>query len=303
MKHTFYYLILVTGLFGWLSFFGCVDTKTPPVPPVVVDTVVDSKIWVCHAITDPPTLTDRAVALKNKQWPNGTILTYLHLQATSTQKEDFRRACDDWEANSNIKFVEVLTGAAKLRVSWQPGQGAWSYLGADCASIPQTSPTMNIGFTGASRYYDVCLHELGHTLSLSHEHQNPDNPFVFDKPNVYRDLQGSPNWWTVPQIDFNVITPHQAQNVIATKRDDRSIMMYGMPATWFVNRIGVAGGKVLSEVDKSFISTLYPKSTPPPNPGTVTISKATRDNIVRLETLAKLYADSSLLVTKKATGL
>ena len=41
MKHTFYYLILVTGLFGWLSFFGCVDTKTPPVPPVVVDTVVD----------------------------------------------------------------------------------------------------------------------------------------------------------------------------------------------------------------------------------------------------------------------
>ena len=49
-----------------------------------------------------------------------------------------------------------------------PG-GSWSYIGADAATIPKESFTMNLGFVDRS----TVLHEFGHSLGLIHEHQSP----------------------------------------------------------------------------------------------------------------------------------
>lgn len=287
-KYTFQ--IIATAWIIAFSIFACTDRKVkPPTNPPIVTGGDTAAFWICQTITDLPIFQQRAVAGKNKQWPNGSTLTYLHLgTVTAEQKADFRRACDSYEAAGNIKYVEVFSNPATLRIGWQAGQGAWSYVGVDCQSIPQTSPTMNIGFKGQDRYYDICLHELGHSNSLKHEHQNPNNPFDFDKPNVYHDLQLPPNQWTVSQIDQQVLNPENPANVIATNRDDKSIMMYGMPPSWFKNRIGVPATKVLSDVDKSFFANLYKK---PGIPTTTT------------KTIATIQADSIKAAAKNLSDM
>jgi hypothetical protein len=43
---------------------------------------------------------------------------------------------------------------------------------------------------------DTAIHEIGHTLGLPQEHQNPNAGIVWDEPAVIADLGGSPNFWS-----------------------------------------------------------------------------------------------------------
>lgn len=286
MKKIIHFIPLVLAM-----FFACQNPTAPPAP------VDPSNYWVCSTdckLSDTLSSKDRAMALKGRQWPQNQVITVQLQTPTAEQKQVFEQVAKDIESLTNLTFTYPPSGPYKIRVSFVPGR-SWAYIGTDNNGVPQTTPSMQIGFRDGNSYYPVILHELGHSVSLLHEHQNPNEPFIFDEPVVIARLSGPPNYWNLATIRFNVLDLWARENVIATNRDDKSIMMYNLPAEFFVNKIGVTGGKVLSPQDKLFLGTLYPKSVPPPPPPVTswTVTTTQANTIKRLTLKVKVANDAA----------
>lgn len=257
--------------------YQCKDNTQPPVNPPT-----SNEQWYCQTIadlqTDPTDSTEahqRAVAYKDKFWPVGYNFKVKLTNPTAAQATMFRTACDTWEKVANIKFTIVNSGTTDLRITFNAGGGAWSYVGTDIKTVGQSYATMNLGWLAMDAY----LHELGHTLGLLHEHQNPTTPIKWNAPVVYAALSGPPNNWTKEMIDFNVLNPYPLPNVITTSLDKLSIMMYPFPASWTLDGFSSTGALVLSDVDKDFIGKRYPFSQPPTT-GTITLRKGQVDTLL-----------------------
>jgi hypothetical protein len=108
----------------------------------------------------------------------------------------------------------------------------------------------------------VVLHEFGHVLGLQHETGNPASTIEWDRPAVYKDLQGPPNYWTRQTIDtvFFAIWP-PGYFPVHKVFDPNSIMMVpgdakhvrgGNPPGWNMR---------LSPLDRQFAAALYPQRT------------------------------------------
>lgn len=169
-----------------------------------------------------------------------------------------------WSEVANIRFVPSDATDAEIRVTFDPSDGAWSYIGTDCSSIPHDQPTMNLGFQDGG----TSAHEFGHAIGLGHEHQNPQGGLQWNEPEVIRDLSGPPNSWTVDQIRSNVLTKYAVDQIQGTAFDPDSIMLYAFPSRWTTNGVGTHSNDVLSAQDQAFIATKYPRQTPPPLPPT-----------------------------------
>lgn len=200
-----------------------------------------------------------AVIFYLKLWPNGSTLRVRFMGGTPAQQQLALQQARLWSDRANIRFVESDAGDAEIRVTFDPNDGAWSYLGTDCRSIPTNQPTMNLGFQDGG----TSAHEFGHALGLGHEHQNPSGGLSWNEYEVIRDLSGPPNNWTVDQIRHNVIRKYSTDVVRGTQFDPMSIMLYAFPSRWTTNGVGTYANEVLSETDLSFIGSMYPKPVAP----------------------------------------
>ena len=207
----------------------------------------------------------RAVIFFRKLWPNGSTLRVRFMGGTEGQQRLALEQGRWWSEFANIRFVPSDATNAEIRVAFDPDDGAWSYIGTDCSSIPTDQPTMNLGFQDGG----TSAHEFGHAIGLGHEHQNPQGGLQWNEPEVIRDLSGPPNEWTVDQIRSNVLTKYSVDQIRATAFDSDSIMLYAFPSRWTTNGVGTHSNDVLSLQDRTFIATQYPRPvtpTPPPGP-------------------------------------
>jgi len=194
-----------------------------------------------------------AVFFFRKAWPNGTTLRVRFLEGTSEQQQLAMQQARWWSESANLRFVVSDSSDSEIRVAFDPGDGAWSYIGTDCRSIPTDQPTMNLGFQDGG----TSGHEFGHAVGLGHEHQNPAGGIQWNEAEVIRDLSQPPNSWTVDQIRHNVIEKYSRDQTLGTNFDPDSIMLYFFPARWTTNGMGTHANEVLSTTDKSFIATMY----------------------------------------------
>lgn len=284
-----------------LTLWRCTNDNPPePVNPPASE-------WYCLTIADQQTdPTDslepheRAVAYKDKFWPVGYKFKVGFMgNRSSTQTDLVKSVCAEWSKWANVTFEFPAAGPYDIRISFNAGGGAWSYVGTDCKMIAQANATMNLGWIARDAY----LHEFGHTLGLLHEHQNPTGAINWNKPVVYAELGGPPNNWSKEMIDFNVLNPYPLPNVITTALDKVSIMHYPIPARWTLDGYSSPGGQVISEVDKAFISARYP-FTQPPTTGSVTLSKDQVDALIRDADATKRALDSLMTAwTRQNTNL
>lgn len=203
----------------------------------------------------------RAVIFFRKLWPNGSTLRVRFMGGTAAQQRLALEQGRWWCDFANLRFVPSDATNAEIRVSFDPNDGAWSYIGTDCSSIPTDQPTMNLGFQDGG----TSAHEFGHAIGLGHEHQNPQGGLQWNEPEVIRDLSGPPNSWTVDQIRSNVLTKYSVDQIRGTAFDPDSIMLYTFPSRWTTNGVGTHANEVLSVQDRAFIATSYPRqveSTP-----------------------------------------
>lgn len=282
MKQLKFILIAVFAL----AMMNCTNTTPNPEPdnkvkpPVVtIDTALLTPNWYCATIEQPEKpgkKVQRAVGAKGKFWPTGSVLKIGFIGGTASQIAAVKQYAPEWTQHANLKFEFPAAGPYDLRVAFNSGGGAWSYVGTDAKRIAQSSPTINLGWIGR----DVICHEFGHAIGLFHEHQNPSGGICWNESNVIRDLSGPPNNWTESMIRFNVLNKFNPNDVLTTAWDKLSIMHYSIPASWVCNGVAIPGGTVISPTDAAFVKTVYPGAQPPT--GTVTLSGADADFIVAL---------------------
>jgi hypothetical protein len=136
--------------------------------------------------------------------------------------------------------------------------GAWSYIGTDCRSIPLNEATMNLGFLDGGS----AAHEFGHAIGLAHEHQNPAGGIQWNEEVVIGECAKSPNFWDEETTPHNVLREYSVDQINGTAFDPESMMLYFLPASWTLNGIGTEANEVLSRLGKEFIAgaKMYPRT-------------------------------------------
>jgi astacin (peptidase family M12A) len=206
----------------------------------------------------------RAVLFFRKLWVNGSTLRVRFLGGTAAQRAKARTQALWWSQHANLKFAFNDALDAEIRIAFDPNDGAWSYIGTDCRSIPQGEPTMNLGFLDGG----TAGHEFGHAIGFGHEHQNPQGGIKWNEARVIQDLSGPPNNWTPAQIRHNVLEKYAVDQIRGTTFDSKSIMLYFFPGNWVQSGIGTEQNEVLSATDKQFIASSqgYPPTVSPTIP-------------------------------------
>lgn len=213
----------------------------------------------------------RAIRLIRAKWVNGTVLHYHFLEGPPAQRQAVRDAFTEWKRlGIGLDFVEVSAPSeAEVRVAFAD-DGSWSYVGRDVLGINSTQPTMNFGWDLTDDYgHTTALHEIGHTIGLPHEHQNPFAGIIWDEQAVYSYFAGAPNNWPQDQTFNNVLRKLDPSEVEGSRWDPNSVMEYWFPAglikkpAKYASGLDPAGG--LSAADKKWVKTWYPalKATTP----------------------------------------
>jgi len=198
-----------------------------------------------------------ALAPVGKRWVNGSTLRIRFIGGSKAQHDLVKKHAPEWTEHANLNFEFTDDPNAEIRISFDSGDGAWSYVGTDNQNIPIHAATMNLGWVDRG----VILHEFGHMIGLGHEHQNPDGGIVWNEQAVIDSLAGPPNFWSPEQTRHNVLRKYSADQIHGTNFDPNSVMLYEFPGSWTQNMPGgTQGNDDLSEVDKSFIAgaKMYP---------------------------------------------
>ncbi len=229
---------------------------------------------------DPELHPGRSAAIVDgdRKWVSGTTLRYYYFGADefewdrrrfrwgggAAQQRVVEEAFAAWSAiGIGIDFEKVdRPSEAEIRIGFVHGDGSWSWLGRRILDEPTTARTMNFGWdlTGD---LDTAIHEIGHTLGMPHEHQNPFSGIVWDEDAVYRELAKPPNSWSRDKTFHNILRKLPESSVSGSKWDPNSVMHYPfdagliqVPSKYRSQALVPAGG--LSAADKRWAKQWYP---------------------------------------------
>ena len=207
----------------------------------------------------------RMVAIHSKLWASGTKLRYYITSRMShgdysVIREGFTR----WDELVGLSIEEVFRrDRANIRIGFED-DGSWSYVGRDNHGISVDQNTMNFGWSVAEDP-DTALHEIGHALGMSHEHQSPHSGITWNRRAVTVALAGPPNNWSVAQIESNVFQKLPA-NAQGSDWDHNSIMHYPFGPGMIEKPSGFSGGldpePGLSSNDVIWARKMYPSLIP-----------------------------------------
>lgn len=214
-----------------------------------------------------------AIILVAKKWVNSSVIHFHFLagptwQWPEVQKAQVRQAFARWKAvGIGLEFVETAdVTEAEIRIGFDQREGSWSYVGTDALQIPPGERTMNFGWDLTTVWGQAtALHEVGHAMGMSHEHQNPNSGLVWNEEAVYAAFAASPNFWPRQKTFDNIIAklPGQTQG---SAWDPQSIMHYPFDASLIAapppyNSSGIPESVVLSPTDIVWAQRFYPAGT------------------------------------------
>ena len=217
-------------------------------PKVCFDRILPKDLNKVRPAAPIPGARTRAAFEIAKLWDLGKTLRVRFMGGTQQQKDIVKQFAPQWAEHANLKIVFSNDTNAEIRITFDENDGAWSYIGTDCADIPITQPTMNLGWQDEG----VVLHEFGHAIGLIHEHQNPVGGIQWNKPAVIADLSGPPNFWDPPTIEHNMFATYDQNQINGTALDNKSIMLYAIPQSWTTNGFSSQPNETLSDTDKKF---------------------------------------------------
>jgi len=226
----------------------------------------------------------RLILQTSDKWLNGAKIRYWFFAtpkkwtAAADQKEVVRKAFTMWKTlGIGLDFVEAgKQSEADVRIAFEPDDGAWSYVGTDVRTKRKDPRTMNFGWSlteDAGEGLDTALHEIGHTIGLPHEHQNPFAGLVWNEEAVYAALAKPPNRWSRTTTFHNIIEKIPPDEVQGSAWDPDSIMHYPFEAGLIDKpvqyRHGLTPAGRLSTRDREWVLKFYPALNPATFPALV----------------------------------
>jgi hypothetical protein len=213
-------------------------------------------------------LTDYGVSYFEDRWRRADGLTPNHpnrlitlgvffMDGSSAQHEAFRTAASQWLDTSLGQLIRfdfsVSQEQSQLRVSFSPAEGNYSYVGRNNLKIPLQRKTMNI----ANMVNHTMMHEIGHALGLQHEHFHPNSGIVWNEQVVIADMDA--NGWPEAMTRAQILTRYtQAATCVGNRNfDDRSVMLYPIPARWTKNGFSSVDNIAISDGDRRCLTGLY----------------------------------------------
>lgn len=232
-------------------------------------------------VPDPDAGGDFSLAVAaNRLWEVGKRLRVRFLDAHSYPDAQQRiglvmDAANEWTQHANLSLELSDDEDAELRVSFNPHNGCWSYIGTDAKTVRTSQPTINLSVMGWNKlpadYRKYLLHEFGHAIGCIHEHSTPIARIKWNRPVVYKYYQDNFGW-DQAKVDFNVFqvfaqasTNHKAgprDAIVADftpEMDKDSIMVYPIPKDHTQDGYAVEWRGNLSPKDKEFIAEVYPR--------------------------------------------
>ncbi|WP_164850564.1 M12 family metallopeptidase [Sinorhizobium medicae] len=220
--------------------------------------------------TVPPTALEQVleqVGDAQSRWQPGELLTVCFLDGSPAAQRRFLEIAAEMISLTNLALDTVPrrcggTGA-QIHVSFND-EGYYSYIGTDALFFDESVPTLNLSGMGghaswSHEWVGVARHEIGHMLSLLHEHQHPDMNCGFKSDNEIAKMLG----WNLGQVKTNFARITKRANLLKTHYDSDSVMHYQLDARFF--RAGrdspcfiLTKNTTLSAGDVRFLEIAYP---------------------------------------------
>ncbi len=168
----------------------------------------------------------------------------------------------EWSKYAGIAFEFVDQEPSDIRISFDQSTGSWSYVGNNNRYISPYRATMNFGWfndnTRDAEFRRTTLHEFGHAIGLSHEHQHPSASIQWNREAVYAYYQRTQDW-SIRDVDANIFRKYAASNSNYSQYDPTSIMHYYIPSSLVLGHWNAPWNTTLSSTDKQFIASIYPR--------------------------------------------
>lgn len=226
-----------------------------------------NSIHVCTEIPNPDSLKLERKQASGKRWlfwdRSKTNLYVAFTDGNPLVQQKVIQVAKEWEKYCGVEFILInsVNGAIEpdITISFKE-KGSMSLVGKDSKT---KVPSMNLGWltpaTSDEEYHRVVLHEFGHALGLVHEHQNPKNNISWNKETVYA-YYWQKFGWPKQVTYYNFFEKYKENEMNSSNFDSLSIMMYEIPKEFTTNGFHTVANTQLSETDKKWIGTIYPKN-------------------------------------------
>ena len=233
-------------------------------------------------------ITTRGVIDSDKLWNpfGGITIKFLNSPSDKSKIEDVKKIAREWEQYAGIKFNFVeATQKASVRIAfdWKGNDLlTWSYTGNDARFIKnQSEPTAVIGgleYLEEEDFRGDVLRLFGQILGLEYEQRHQDWTYWRSESALelyWKDFFGDidMSWDELREYVFTPLTKEYGVSPYQTPEiDTKSIMVWPYYTRKETTKLIL--NKELSEGDKLFIATLYPKNGQDKTPETP-VTKAT----------------------------
>ncbi len=226
----------------------------------------------------------RGVVARAVTWSPGQTIKVCFRSGTRGAHERVIRVAREWMQYANVAFDFQENGAPRqckggedIKIDFVDNRGWWSAYGTISR---QRDPSMNLQFFGVDtpRHTNgqpapelelrrIILHEFGHALGMMHEHQSPvaecDSEINWDA--AYQ--MGVKLGWDKEMVHAQMRQLTNLEEFNRTAVDRKSIMHYSLAPELFKlgrnSKCWVPDNNDLSEQDRSFIASVYPRDGAP----------------------------------------